>query len=208
MYLVPHTYIMHWDTIGDTVFPTAVGAICPYCGQRVVFSAPTWEKAAAFKAHVVTSQCPSCKDYSRYIWVRMDAAESNKDRDKFELYLYPAPKFMRTPIRGIEQVDEFSEALQRGYVAAINAYNTQQWVASVVLCGRVLEGIATSFSDEINSKAGLAQLLHELPGHVNLEQPIIDLADSLRIGRNIGAHFDVEREPDSETAEMMIFSFR
>jgi hypothetical protein len=43
-----------------------------------------------------------------------------------------------------------------------------------------------------------------LPEHIDLQEPIMKIADTIRRGRNIGAHFDAEKEPDQETTEMML----
>lgn len=49
----------------------------------------------------------------------------------------------------------------------------------------------------------LANLLQQLAEEIDLAQPLRELADALREGRNIGAHFD-EIDPTPEMAEKML----
>lgn len=50
----------------------------------------------------------------------------------------------------------------------------------------------------------LGHQLKQLPQHVDLSKPILELADVLKDGGNIGAHFDMDREPDMAFATVMI----
>ena len=46
--------------------------------------------------------------------------------------------------------------------------------------------------------------LTELPKHLDLQKPILTLADALRKGGNLGAHFDLEKTPDKKIASQML----
>lgn len=57
--------------------------------------------------------------------------------------------------------------------------------------------------DEEQNKS-LAKQLEILPKYVELQKPIILLGDAIRKGGNLGAHFDLEKEPDKLTATLML----
>ena len=57
---------------------------------------------------------------------------------------------------------------------------------------------------EDDRKGSLFEQLKKLPEKVNLSEPLIILADTLRKGGNLGAHFDLEREPDQHVSELML----
>ena len=58
--------------------------------------------------------------------------------------------------------------------------------------------------EERNRGFILARALEELRNHVDLSRPLTQLSHVIRQGGNLGAHFDLEREPDQNTALMMI----
>jgi Domain of unknown function (DUF4145) len=67
---------------------------------------------------------------------------------------------------------------------------------------RTLEGIVNNLLP--NETGPLAQQIGRLADTVDLQRPLITLSHSLRQGGNIGAHFDLTRTPDRETAEAML----
>ena len=76
------------------------------------------------------------------------------------------------------------------------------WDACLTSCRKTLEGIVKT---EGNSTGGT--LFHQLEDFFNdqdLSQPLVHLTNTLRQGGNIGAHFDLEREPDQNVARMML----
>lgn len=118
-----------------------------------------------------------------------------------ELCIHPSPTTHRDSIFGNIKVDE---RLDRAYKTALDAFNAGIWAAAVTSCRRTLEGIVKVQLPESERKGMLAQQLKQLPKHVDLSQPLLQLADVLKDGGNIGAHFDLEKEPDMEFATLMI----
>lgn len=43
-----------------------------------------------------------------------------------------------------------------------------------------------------------------LSSHVELQQPLLTLAHAIRVGGNLGAHFDLEREPDDRLSRFAV----
>jgi hypothetical protein len=198
VYKIPEEFIPNWSRSGSDRFPASVDIICPFCGRQVNFALTGWEQSKSLNGRLGRSRCPGCGKSALFLCVNYPPDEDT------EVYIYPAPKLIRKPVEGIESTDKFPDPLKGAYASAINTFNVRQWTAAAVLCGRVLEGLAKSLMPEDKQNLPLARQLRELPNQVDLEAPILMLADGIRKGRNIGAHFDAEKEPDQETTEMML----
>jgi hypothetical protein len=95
-----------------------------------------------------------------------------------------------------------NSALERAYHSAITAYNVGLWDASITSCRKTLEGIVHSLDP--NGSGPLFKRLQDLFQKPDLLQPLVHLTNTLRQGGNIGAHFDLEREPDEQVARLML----
>lgn len=111
---------------------------------------------------------------------------------------------VRVPISDVIESSELSTPLKRAYKSAVNVVNAAEWSASAVLCRRLLEGVTKAVLPEDEQKLPLAKQLLELPKHRDLAKPILELADAVRKGGNLGAHFDLEKEPDREVGTLML----
>jgi len=117
-----------------------------------------------------------------------------------ELCVHPNPTSTREPVVPAGHLPE--PALERAYLSAVRAYNVGLWDACATSCRKTLEGIVHSLNPE--GKGPLFQQLKAVFESANLTEPLIHVSESLRKGGNIGAHFDLEREPNQEVAEIMI----
>lgn len=200
MYRVPEHLVARWAITQRVKYPAAVDLICPSCARKVTFSL----SRGGFNDRLMFagSRCPACSSSPTFILVAFQEIEPGADKIG-QLYVYPSPR-IRQPLEGVSQLDEFSEDLQRAYTSAVNVFNTREWTATAVLCRRLLEGISLSLLPEDQRKGPLSRQLQALSEHRDLKQPILTLADAIRKGGNLGAHFDLEREPDEETVSLMI----
>lgn len=117
------------------------------------------------------------------------------------LGIYPKPTLKREPISGI---DKIPPDIGRAYVSTVSVFNAGVWPATATCCRRVVEGIAQNLLPEDMQNKPLAQQLDELKTKVDLTKPLTSLADALRKGGNLGAHFDLAKEPDESTASQMV----
>jgi hypothetical protein len=67
-----------------------------------------------------------------------------------------------------------------------------------------LEGLVSYQLGEEGIKEPLADQLKALSGKRDLTEPLIHLANKVRMGGNFAAHFNLEKEPDKEIAEIML----
>jgi hypothetical protein len=117
--------------------------------------------------------------------------------------MYPAAR-VRTPAAAVLENHELSLPLKNAYKSAVNVVNTKEWNAAAVMCRRLLEGISkTVLPIEVQGQP-LAKQLEQLPQHRDLAKPLLELAHAVRKGGNLGAHFNLEKEPDEHVATLML----
>jgi hypothetical protein len=200
MHEVSDALVANWSTKDHIRRPSAVDIVCPHCARKVTYTL-NWSGISDLIMNTA-SRCPACNGRSLFVIVDLSEIEGGGDK-KGRLYIHPSPK-IRYPIEGISDVDEFSEGLREAYGSAINVYNVGEWTAAAVLCRRLLEGITLALIPEDKRKESLYQQLQSLPEYRDLKSPIMMLADALRKGGNLGAHFDSEKTPNEETVTLMI----
>jgi uncharacterized protein YecA (UPF0149 family) len=140
----------------------------------------------------MNARCVRCRNYVS-IWSIEEGSE---------LYMRPAP-VAREPIEGAEAMPT---AVRQAYQDTIDVFNAGVWSATATQTRRTLEGIVHHLLPEELRKGSLAQQLRKLSESesVNLAQPLITLSESLRESGNIGAHFDLTRTTDRDTAQAML----
>lgn len=184
---------------GKWNMPDSVDIKCGYCSRTVNFSL---EWGSLSESNIFTSsRCSGCGQKSRFYYV-----ELRKREDEVfigDLYVSPSTK-SRKIIDGIEVTEKFHESMLRAYESAINVYNLGEWTATVVLCRRLLEGITKSLLPEGEQGKPLNKQLELLAGHAELQKPILTLAHAIRVGGNLGAHFDLDREPDEKVSKFLV----
>ena len=199
MYEVPSESIAQWRTINEVQHPYAVDLICPFCRRMVGFTL-IWG-STSIPTMTGSSRCPACSNNPTFVMVDIPPQGVLDPRGK--LYIYPMPE-IRKPIFELGYLNEINQGLGRAYLSAINVYNVGEWIATAVSCRRLLEGIAKQLLPDDKTPRGLAQQLEALPKYQDLNKPILTLADAIRKGGNLGAHFDSEKEPNAETAKLML----
>jgi hypothetical protein len=198
---VPPESIPSWNQINGWCFPASVDVRCPHCHRQT--NVPLQPTGADPAAGVTSGhgRCPACREPVRVAvlepakWTNKDAAGAGA------VVMFPAPRRERPSAipSGV-----LPDRLYRAYRATLDSYNAGLWSPCVASCRRTLEGIATELLPEDQRQGALAQQLKKLPEHVDLSRPLLELADLLRKGGNIGAHFDLEREPNGEVALAML----
>jgi hypothetical protein len=187
-------------TSNNYLLPSSVDIMCPHCKRLVTFNLK-WSSLNKNLVYTL-SRCAGCGDISYFIIV--DFKEINEQKVlKGSLFVYPEAD-RRKAIEGINEVEDFSDGLHRAYESTINVYNTREWTATAVLCRRLLEGITKTLLPSEEHDKPLAKQLEILPNKTDLHRPIMTLAHAIRKGGNLGAHFDLEKEPNEETTKLMV----
>ncbi len=189
--------IVEWGTLHQRYYPTALDVGCPYC--RMVTNFSTSEPA--FDAHratiAVTARCARCRN-TVYLWLVSPSGDGARPHPAL-LLMHPSPAEEHRPI---ERIDLLPEPLQRAYRDTVIGYNTGLWSATATLCRRTLEGIV----NDLNPGQGgpLFGRLEKLGDSVDLAKPLITLSHAIRQVGNLGAHFDLRKEPDRDTVKAQL----
>ena len=85
-----------------------------------------------------------------------------------------------------------------------DALNSSNFAATTVCARRTLEGIFKYLVPEKEQKKPLAQLIEHVKSNNDLAAPLQSLSHAIRDGGNLGAHFDMEKEPDAVIARQMV----
>ncbi len=190
-----------WVNQNNVVVPRSIDIACPYCGRLVNFTCRVWHTSNGHG--YVAASCPGCGE--RVSFFAMEPVLRPNDGDRCaELCMHPSPRFQRQPMEG---VDELPERVSNAYGTVITAFNSGQYSAAGVLIGRTLEGLLQDLltrESALPDRPTLNNMLQALPGAIDLSQNLQLLTDGLRRGRNLGAHFDIQKEVDAETAQLMV----
>ncbi|WP_162879997.1 DUF4145 domain-containing protein [Lutibacter oceani] len=147
------------------------------------------------------SRCTGCGKESKFIYIDYDLT----DKPEFgKIFIHPDSKRRTSIIDFSKTNSSLNQGLQKAYESALNVYNVGEWTATSVLCRRLLEGITQDLLPDEKKKYNLNKRLTELPKHLDLQKPILTLADALRKGGNLGAHFDLDKTPDKKITSQML----
>ncbi len=201
MYPISLKFVAQWQQVGNKWVPQSVDISCPFCGRHVTFT--LFEYATDGKRNTIAASgsCPGCHEQARFWIIDPKPFGDTQGRECQALCIYPKPSLSREPMAGL---DKIPEDIGRAYASTVNVFNAGEWTATAVLCRRVLEGIAKNLLPEDKQKRPLAQQLSELASEIDLSRPLTSLAEAIRKGGNLGAHFDLDREPDEPTASQMV----
>lgn len=197
---LPASAIASWVDDGPRSHPAVVDWLCPYGAHTVSFSAGVWRQIGRDHWHAEGS-CPRCKGIVQLF--TLNVGTGHKSLCGGSLYMFPPSKSL-VPSAQILESAKLAEPLKRAYASAVNVVNVQEWSAAAVMCRRLIEGITKTALPATLSNETLAKQLEALPQHLDLARPLIELAHAVRKGGNLGAHFDLEREPNEQVATLML----
>ena len=168
--------------MSSQLLPSAVPLICPHCSERVIFSLNS-QLGSPKNGTPTQSECPNCLNIVRF-WI---TDEPDRDRRGW-LFVHPDPQ-VKEPIAGLDDVG-IPKPLVDAYRESVAALNARLWPSAAVNARRTLEGLTKLLMGNPSDRRPLAQLLRELPNTVNISAPILEVADLVKDGGNLGAHFD------------------
>jgi hypothetical protein len=201
MRVISEECVTEWVNVANRWTPRSIDTNCPFCHRAINLALAEHNYDQRRKTMAASARCSGC-DEDISIWV-VDPGPSNDSSKKgcSCLAIFPAAQDMRGPIEGASLLPD---SLKHAYQEALQVYNARIWSATATLCRRTLEGIVLHLCPKEDDRTNLAQMLRKLPNNVDLAKPITSLADSVRLGGNIGSHFDTESEPDERLATAML----
>lgn len=195
------TCVTEWVNNENWWIPRSIDTNCPFCRRAVNFALDGHKFDPARKTMAASARCSGCGERVS-LWV-VDPGPANDSSKKGAscIAIFPGNQDNRESIEGSDLIPEL---IRRSYHEAIAVYNAKVWSATATLCRRTLEGMVMHLTGESDPAQSLAQMLRKLPTKIDLGKPITSLADSVRLGGNIGAHFKLDIEPDRELAKTML----
>lgn len=175
--------------------------MCPHCGEKGIFTLDESMDDVLRLSVNSTSRCPGC---NRKVWfwaLRAESTPKGAEKNPVAIYMYP---IVKNHYSHPEFLSDIPEPLQRAFVSTVEALNSRNYAATAVCARRTLEGIFKYLVPEDKRKASLARLIEHTKENVDLAAPLTSLSHAIRDGGNLGAHFDMEKEPDEKIAKQMV----
>lgn len=202
MHTLARSSVPQWKQVQNKWCPQSVDTLCPHCGRSVTLTLVKHQYDQQRNTLAANATCPACHGVSRFWVVDPGDGKDTSQRGCAMLCIFPKPRVVREPIIVPERLN--NPALARAYQSAFNAYNASLWDACAVSCRKTLEGLTHTLLPEADRKGRLFDDLKQLPHKANLTDPLVVIANTLRKGGNLGAHFDLERQPDQHVADLML----
>lgn len=192
---IPENGIRGWTKVAGKQLPRAVALCCPHCSQLGVFTLVDHLDDPRRAATSATGKCPACQNHVGF-WAINERGEESAD-----VYFHPD----NNDFHEITRINPgLPPLLVRAYESTVDAYNAGNYPAAAVCCRRTLEGIFKYLLPEEKRGLPLAKAIEVSAEHVDFTMPIRKLSDVLRKGGNLGAHFDMETEPDEHVTKAMV----
>jgi hypothetical protein len=194
--------VAQWTNVSNKWCPQSIDTLCPHCGRMVTLTFQQHQYDSNRNTIAAVAKCPACHEDSRFWVIDPGDGKDTSQRGCEFLGIFPKPRITKKPIVSPEKLD--SRALARVYQSSFDAYNAGLWDACATSCRKTLEGLVQTLLPNEDRNGRLFDQLKKLPEKVDLAEPLVVLAGSLRKGGNLGAHFDLEKEPDQHVSELML----
>ena len=203
MQLIRLEAIRGWTSVGQhrARVPTALSSACPFCGERVIFTLTNAVDDLQRCAVAANGSCPSCGKVVFFWALRTQQVTTTPSENPREVYMYPAAERLYSLPAFL---GDLPEPLCRAFLTTVDALNSRNYAATAVCARRTLEGIFKYQLAMDQQNAPLAKLIERTTETVDLAKPLRALSHAIRDGGNLGAHFDIEKEPDEHIALQMV----
>lgn len=189
-----------WVNTDGGFVPRAVGTICPFCFRAVVFALSSHRYDSDRNTVASSAACPACHR-DAYFWTVNPSMEFEEAQGASGVYMFPEPDGYHD---AKALTSDVPKPLVRAYTSTVDAYNSGNYTATAVCCRRALEGIFKYLLPVDQRALPLAKAIEEVKSTVDLSRPLHNLSHAIRQGGNLGAHFDMQKEPDDEIARSMV----
>lgn len=180
--------------------PSSVNLECPNCGRAANFGFGNSKLDPTFRTLVHSISCNSCAENVKFFGV-YEGEKGHDSRYPFRLFVLAGKKsYLSKP----DFSGQIPDSLNRSFLGAVDAYNSDNYAAATVMGRRTLEGIFKFLVAPDKQDLSLYKLIEEAQNSTDFSGPLRRLSAAIRTGGNLGAHFDLEREPDVEMARQII----
>ncbi len=199
---LPSTSYVGGTILGKFFRPNAVNCDCPSCGRAANFSFADCKVDTGFCFLTHQKLCAACGATVKFFGNYFDFDDLDFE-GRLKLCLF----VLSTESNLIQSPDfsaNISEPLNRAFVSAVASYDSGNYAAATVLGRRTLEGIFKSLVTEKDRRKKLNDLIDIVAKENDLSAPLHKLSHAVREGGNLGAHFDLDKEPTEELARMLV----
>lgn len=201
MQTIPKENIRGWLNVAGSRTPQSVSTVCPHCSEKTLF-APRDHSNDPHRLTIASSAfCAGCNKKVHFWAVREENTPKSPSDDPIAVYMYPV---IKNHYPHPEFTSDVPEALRRSLISTIDSLNAGNFAATTVCARRTLEGIFKYLVDENERKHTLAKLIENVSSSKDLAAPLKLLSHAIRDGGNLGAHFDMEKEPDENISRQMV----
>lgn len=190
-----------WAQQNGLFVPGSVSIVCPHCGEKGTLTLGNPSHDTQRNTWASSGPCPTCSTSVHFWTINPKKVTDRQGQDPDALFMYPPQKAYHESMTFTENIPA---ALQRSFISTVDAFNAKNYTATAVCCGRTLEGIFKYLVPEDKRGLTLARLIEEAKTTVDLTKPLTNLSHAIREGRNLGAHFDMAKEPDPAMAKQMV----
>lgn len=198
MHQIDSSAIRGADINGHVIKPKALNAVCPHCRTKVTFSLGGYSQPGPLNSISATGRCPECIKPVGVWALNPDCGSTTK---LAQVFLHPDPtNYIPHPA----DIGALPDPLRRAFLATIDAFNAGNYAATAVSGRRTLEGIFKVILSRDAGRKSLNELIKLASQEIDLAAPLTKLAHAVRDGGNLGAHFDMENEPDEQVAKQIV----
>ena len=195
MQYIDHDLVNHWGQTPRLKYAQSISTFCPFCFEQVNFNSSQNVLEDTSRKTVSTSgACPACRNTVFFWTISVSDNET-------EVFMFPVCEGYR---KILFKNNHLPDALQRAYESTVQAFNSKNYTATAVCCRRTLEGIFKYRLPDEDKGLSLARAIDKIKESEDLAKPLNNLSHAIRHGGNLGAHFDMEKEPDAEMSEAMV----
>lgn len=193
MHLIKTEQVRNWGEVKKLAAPKSVSSYCPHCTATVTFTLVKHQADENRRCITSTSACPCCNQEVHFFCISSD--EGNKT------FMYPEGNPPRAP-RQLKET--LPTPLYNAYKSTVDSFSSNNHVATAVCARRTLEGLFLELLKKNSNNLSLSELITKAASEIDLSEPIRNLANVLRKGGNLGAHFNADIEPTEEISLKML----
>lgn len=201
MHMVSLQDVRGWVAFNNRWAPNSLALYCPFCSGLATFTLTGHSLDQHRNTISATGICPACGKRISLWALGPEPSSNNNKRTCIGIWIYPPPA---NDTKLMDGVDKLPQKIRREYTSARNVFGCGEWNATALCCRRALEAVVQNLLPASQRKGPLIKQLELLSSKFDLAKPLRSLADTLRKGGNLGAHFNEEGEPDRGTARRMI----
>ncbi len=199
MHRVDNDKVPRWFQARGCWLAKSVDGICPHCDRETNFPLTKYKVDEDRDTWAASSNCPACGEECSF-WI-ITPYKGSAAGHPAAICMWPVPRGVRSPAMPLGDIPD---SVVKDYESAINVLNSGEWNAATVCCRRLMEGLMHDVLPESLHNKALFQQLTALPEHVDLAEPLRQLADGVRLAGNLGAHFGSGHRADGEAASLVL----